>query len=114
MELLSNPPSILDAVGSADDQRVSRDAVARSHLLAPLEGSVHGPGPPDRNVVGGFSAAEFVDMFRQERGIFGDPLKRRQFVETSIESSFHRRTIVADFPKDERVVQLADLFERIQ
>src|SRR5262249_15999898 len=65
------------------------------------------------NVVGGFGAAEFVDVLRQELGILRNALKRRQLVEASVKSAFHGSAVIANLPKDERVVELADLFERI-
>src|SRR5215471_3737994 len=107
MELRANSAGVLDAVGPRDDERIARATEVRGDLLAPLERSVHGPGPADGNVVGGFGAAEFVDVLRQELGIFRNALKRRQFVETSVKSAFHGSAVIANLPKDERVVELA-------
>src|SRR3954471_7122651 len=111
MELRAYAARVLDAVRPRDHKWIARSAQVRSHLLAPLEGSIHGPRPADGNVVGGLGAAELVDVLEQELRAFRHTLKRGELVERPAQSPFHRSAVVADLPDDGRFFQLADLLE---
>src|SRR5580700_6539783 len=53
-------------------------------------------------------------MLNQKGRIFRNTLKRSEFVETAAKRAFHRGAVVADLPEDERIVHLADLFQRVE
>src|SRR4051812_29670758 len=113
VELRAYAPGILDAVRPCNHQRIARAAEMRSDLFAPLEGRVRRPSPADWNVIGRLGAAQFIDVLDQKRGVFGYALKCREFVKASAECALHRGAVVANFPKDERVVQLVSFLESV-
>ncbi len=118
-ELAAQAALVLDRGGPGDNHRVPGATQMRGDLLAPLERRVAGPGPGagemglhDRPAPGVNAAVEVDEHQLLLRGQWntGD---RRQLVERAGLGSLHARSVIAPDVKDQRVVALADLFERL-
>ena len=111
---------VLDALRPGDDHRVAGAAEVRGDLLAPLERRVAGPRPGGgvvrREGVGapGVEAAVLLDqrelLLRRQR----DAVLHRHLVERAGDRAFHAGAVVAEDVDDQRVVELAQLVDRVE
>ena len=99
--------------------RVARPAEVRADLLAPLERGVAGPRP-GRRVVRGHDLGRPRRPARRrleqlELHLVGqrDAVLHRQLVERAGDRALHAGAVVAPDPDDERVVELAQLLDRV-
>ncbi len=113
-ELAAHAALFLDAVGPMHDRAVARAAPVRSHLLGPLVGCIHRPGPTHREVAVGSFATELIQLGQHEFRRFdgSHAVEVGHLVESALQCTLCRGTIVADNQVDERVVD--HRFERIE
>ena len=71
-------------------------------------------GPADRVVVMCFPRAQIVFVFEDLFVIFFDSVHRGHFVERPLDHALGAGAVVADDVNDQRVVELAQLRDRIQ
>jgi hypothetical protein len=73
-------------------------------------------GPADRVVRGGFRAAELVESAGQELGRFefGHAVEADHLVERAVQCAFGRGAVVTDDQIDQRVIQEAEILDRIE
>ena len=118
-ELRTQPAGVVDAVGPVHDQRVARPAEVRADLLAPLERRV--PRPRPRGAVVGVHdrraplVQPAVALGELELHLVGqrDAVLHRQLVERAGDRPFHAGAVVTPDPQDQRVVELAQLLDRV-
>ena len=98
-------------VGPVHDRAVAGTTPVRRDLLRPLVRRVHRVGPADRIVVGGFRAAEVVDLAHQELGRLdpAHPVEHRDLVEATVRRPLGGGAVVADDVVDQRVVEDAEI-----
>ena len=115
VELRANLAARGDPARPVDDRAVARSAPVRGDLLRPLVGRVHRVRPADREVVVGLRRAEVVDARGHELG----RLERRGavedegLVEAAVDRALGARPVVADDVVDERVLEHAEVVERV-
>ena len=115
VELRANLAARGDPARPVDDRAVARSAPVRGDLLRPLVGRVHRVRPADREVVVGLRRAEVVDARGHELG----RLERRgavedeRLVEGAVDPALGARPVVADDVVDERVLEHAEVVERV-
>ena len=115
VELRADLAARCDAARPVDDRAVARSAPVRGDLLRPLVGRVHRVRPADREVVVRLRCAEVVDARGHELG----RLERRgavedeRLVEAAVDRALGARPVVADDVVDERVLEHAEVVERV-
>ena len=115
-----DPPASLDPFRPGDDHAVAGAAEVGGALLAPLERRVPGPRPGGRVVrrvrVGapGVEPAVLLDQRQLLLGRQGDPVLHRQLVEGAGQRALQAGAVVAEDVDDERVVELAQLLDRVE
>ena len=113
------PPRSVMRSGQCSDQRVAGPAEVRADLLAPLERRVPRPCPGRPVVWRHHRRAPRVDpavpLGELQLHLVGerDAVLHRQFVERAGDRPFHAGAVVAPDPDDQRVVQLAQLVDRV-
>ena len=107
MKLRANFPPRLDPLGPVHDQGVARAAQVARHLLGPLEGGVHGPGPADGHVRLAGRAADLVDAFDRALETQLQAEQAGDLAERAFQPPLGAGAIVAHDVHDERVVELA-------
>ena len=110
---LRTSPLALMRCGPADDQRVARAAEVGRDLLGPLERRVAGHRPARRHVREGLRPAPLVDVLEHVRHRLVDAVEVRHLVEHADHAAFGAGAVVADDVDDQRVVELADVFDRL-
>ena len=118
-ELAAQAAPVLDPRRPGDDHRVAGAAEVRGDLLAPLERRVAGPGPGagevglhDRAAPGVDAAVGSISLSccsARER----NAVERGHLVERAGLRAFHARAVVAPDVEDQRVVELAQLLDRV-
>ena len=110
-----SPPALVDLRRPVHDGAVAGAAPVRGHLLGPLEGGVHRPGPPDRVVVVGVRAAEVVHLADHELGGLegGHPVEVGHLVERAVDGALGRGAVVADDVVHQRVLQDAEVLQGV-
>ncbi len=101
----------LDSLGPVDDQRIAAAAVGAGDLLRPGEGRVAGHGPAGRVVRVGVRAAQIVVVLEDFRDGFVHAIEIGHLVEQAVHRAFGARAIVPDLVEDQRVVELAEVFD---
>ncbi len=114
VELSADASFVLDPRRPRDDQPVTRAAEVRSDLLRPLKRRVHRMRPADGIVVERRRRAQFVHAFEDCAEIFGDSVEEGHLVEQAIKSAFGAGTVVPLDVDDQRIVQLAEIFNRVE
>jgi hypothetical protein len=114
MELRADPAGVLDRSGHAITSGFRVPPEVRATCLPHWKGVFDGPRPADRNVVGGLGAPQLVDVLHQERRVLGRALEGGELIEASAQGALNGSAVVADLPEDERVVELANVLDRIQ
>ena len=118
-EVRTQAPGIGDALWPADDHGVARAAQVGADLLAPLERGVPRPRPCGAVVRVHDLGAPLVhatEAFGQlELHLVGqrDAVLHRHLVERTRDGAFHAGAVVAPDPDDHRVVELAELLDRV-
>ncbi len=104
-----------EPVRPVHDRAVARPAPVRRDLLRPLIRGVHRVCPADRVVVVRGRRPEIVDVRRHELGGLecSCAIEHHQLVERPLHRSFRARAVVADDVVDERVIEDAEVLERI-
>ena len=102
----------LDALGPRDDARVGGAAPVGLALPA-AEGRVAGVGPAPGVVVEGLDAAQLVDHLEVIFQRFLDIVEEEHLVERADRTALGAGAVVGD-DHDQRIVQLADLFQEIE
>ena len=105
------PPTSVDVAGPGHGHALRRSAEVRRHLLHPLERRVHRPRPGRRKVREGpvrspERVPEELVLDRHGNAIEGGELVRR-----AVEHAFGARAVVAADVDDQRVVELAEVFD---
>ena len=119
-ELGAQPAGVLDPLRPGDHRAVARAAEVGGALLAPLERRVPRPRPGGRVVrrvrVGapGVEPAVLLDQRELLLGGQDEPVVHRQLVEGAGQRSLHARAVVPEDVDDERVVELAQLLDRVE
>ncbi len=113
MELRADAALVLDPRRPRDDHAVARAAEVRRDLLGPLERRVHRVRPADRIVVEGHRPAELVHAAQHFREVLRDVVEERHLVQETVRAALGARAVVALDVDDERVVELAQLVDRI-
>ena len=113
MELAADAAHVLDMAGPGHDHSLCRAAEVRWHLLHPFERRVHRPCPRRRKVrerlVG---APERVpEQLRLDR--HGNAVERGELVRCAVEHAFGARAVVATDVDDQRVVEFAEVLDRL-
>ena len=116
MELVAQLAARLDARGPVHDRAVARPAPVRGDLLGPLVRRVHRVRPADRVVVVGLRRPELVDPLGHELGRLqrAGAVERDQLVEAAVHATLGARPVVADDVVDERVLEDAEVLERVE
>ena len=113
MELIPDAAQVRDVTRPRHANALRRTAAMRRHLFAPLERCIERPRPSRCKVREGFvRSPEFVP----EKLIFnrhGDTVERGKFVRRPVEHSLCARAVVAADVDDQRVVQFAKVFDRL-
>ncbi len=101
--------------GPVHDRAVAGAAPVRGDLLGPLVRRVHRVRPADRVVVVGLRRAELVDPLGHELGRLqrAGAVERDQLVEAAVHAALGARAVVADDVVDERVLEHAEVVERV-
>ena len=113
-------PSSLIRLGPVDDERVARAAEVRADLLSPLERRVARPRPGGRVVRRHHLVAPRLDaavaLGELQLHLVGqrDAVLHRQLVEGAGDRALHAGAVVAPDPEHERVVELAELVDRVE
>ena len=108
-----------DPLGPVHDERVARAAEMRADLLSPLKRRVARPRPRRRVVRIHHRAAPRVDtavaLRELELHLVGqrDPVLHRQLVERAGDRALHAGAVIPPDPQHERVLQLAELLDRV-
>ena len=113
VELLADLASCLDAVGPVHHHPVPGATEVRRHLLRPLVRSVHCVRPTDRVVVECRRRADLVEPGKDLVDGFFHTVERFGLVERPVETAFGRCAVVTGDVDDDRVVEHADLLERV-
>ena len=118
-ELRAQPAGVVDPLRPVHDQRVAGPTEVRADLLAPLERGVARPRPR-RGVVrvhdrGTPLVQAAVALGELQLHLVGqrDAVLHRQLVERAGDRALHAGAVVAPDPQDERVVELAQLLDRV-
>ena len=106
-------PFALMRFGPAHHQRIARAAEVGSDLLGPHEGRVAGHRPAGRHVREGFGAAPFVDVLQHVGHRLRDAVEIGHLVEHADHAALGARAVVADDVDEQRVVQLAQILDRL-
>ena len=114
-ELIARLAASRDPVRPAHDRAVTGAAPVRGDLLGPLVGRVARVRPADRVVVVGLRRAELVQHGHHElrRLQRGHRVEVGHLVEGAVERALGRGTVVADDHVDQRVVEHAELIDRV-
>src|SRR5262245_50153492 len=100
--------------GPRDTHTLPDAAEMRGDLLGPTERRVEGPGPTDGHVVVSFVCApNVVEVLELVSDRHIDAVEHGNFVGRADERTFGARTIVAADVDDERIVELAHVFDRL-
>ena len=119
-ELRAHLGARLQARRPCHDHRVAGAAEVRRVLLAPLERRVQRVRPRGRAVRRGVRAAErleaavLLDQLGLLLGVEHEPVEERQLVERAGRRALHARAVVAPDVEDERVVEVAELLDRVE
>jgi hypothetical protein len=112
VELGANAARVLDAVGPSDRHALPSATEVRRHLLGPFERRVERPGPRHRHVwVGRSGAPCVVSLHLFGNGKIEDAVVRGHLIEGAARGAFGAGAIVAADVDDERVVELAHVFD---
>ena len=113
VELRADAAHILDVAGPRHDHALPGAAEEGGHLLGPFERRVEGPGPRHRHVRRGHvRAQDIVELqLRFDRNI--DGLNRGQVERRADRGAFGAGAVVAADVDDERVIELAQVFHRL-
>ena len=104
----------LDAVRPVHDERVARTAVVRGDLLGPLERRVAGVRPAGVEVVVGVLAAEsLVEARELVLDLVRQTVEHDHLVEGAGQAALGAAAVVAPDVEEQRVVELAQLLERV-
>ena len=99
--------------GQLHDERVARAAEVGGHLLGPHEGRIAGHRPARRHVREGLGPAPFVDVLQHVGHRLRDAVEVRHLVEHADHAAFRAGAVVAHHVQDQRVVELAHVFDRL-
>jgi hypothetical protein len=99
-----------DALGPVRHHADARAAEVGRHLLGPLERRVQRHGPTGRHVGIGFGAAPFVHQLDHVFEFLGHAVEVGHFVEHAVHAAFGTGPVVAGDVEDQRVVELANVF----
>ena len=115
VELVAGLALVRQAVGPVHDRAVAGAAPVRGHLLGPLVRRAQRVRPADRVVVVGLRGAEVVDLGQQELGGLDarHAVERGHLVEAAVERALGRGAVVADDVVDQRVVEDAEVVDRV-
>ena len=115
MELRTDLALGFDPVRPVHDGSVARPSPVPRDLLRPLIRRVHRARPANRIVVVGGRRAELIDARRHELGGLqgGGSVEHHQLVERPLVGALGARAIVTDDVVDERVLEHAEIIERI-
>src|SRR5262249_8340879 len=105
-ELRTQPAFVADALRPTDHHRIARSAEVRRHLFGPLERSIRGNRPADRDIWLGLRAANVVVLGQQAGQAELDAVQTRNAVDRALQTAFGRGAIVADDVNDQRIVEL--------
>ena len=103
-----------DVFGPGDDQGIARAAVVGRNLLGPHEGRVAGDGPAGGHVRIGGGAAPLVVVLEHVRHSLLNAVEVGDLVEHAVHAALGAGAVVAEDVEDERVVELAHLFEGVE
>lgn len=119
-ELVANSLVRRDPAGPGNHHRIPCPAEMAGHLLAPLERCVVGVRPGRGKVRGGvlvaerFDSAVLFDQLQLVVGIEDDAVQKCHLVERPGDGALHAGAVVAPDVEDQGVVQLAQVFDRIE
>ena len=119
-ELLPQPASVLDPPRPRDHHRVAGAAEVAGQLLAPLERGIAGPAPAGGIVRRGqrpapcVEAAVLLDLLELLLSGERDPVVDDELVESARRRALHAGAVVAPDVDHERVVELAQLLQRVE
>ena len=112
-ELLAQAALVLDACRPRDDHVLVGAAEPGGVLLEPVEGRVEGPRPARRHVVvGEFGAPGLVELHLHVHRR-ADAVEERDLAERAFRPAFGAGAVVAVLVDDQRVVELAQVLERL-
>ena len=113
VELIANAAGVLDAHGPGHGHAVASAAEMRGHLLGPLIGRIPGPRPAHRVMrVGLVGTPDVVELHVLFHGrVHG--VGNSELVEQAVQRALGARAVVAADVDHERVVELADVLDRL-
>ncbi len=111
---LRRPPLSLMPLRPVDDHAVAGAAEVGGHLLGPREGRVEGDRPAGGHVREGFRTAPLVDQRDQVLDLLGHAVEVGHLVVHADEAALGAGAVVAGDVDEQRVVHLADVFERLR
>ena len=112
-ELAAQAALLLDALRPVDDHAVASAAEIGRHLLGPGERRVERDRPAGGHVREGLRAAPLVDQRDQVLDLLGDAVEIGHLVVHADEAALGAGAVVAGDVDEQRVVQLADVLERL-
>ena len=110
-ELFPQTAFVLDPPGPGDHQRVAGAAQVRGHLLDPLKGCGHGPGPAGRVLGVGLGAADDIELGQLHLHGFLQALEGSHVIDTARRATLGTAAIVADDVEKQGIVELAGGFQ---
>ncbi len=113
MPLRSNFPLGFDAVRPVSHESIASSAVTASDLLRPSEWRVPSHGPSGGVVAVRIRATQVIQMLEYVCDRFGHTVEVSCFIEQPVHRPFGTRAVVTDDVEDECVVQLPQVFDRI-
>ncbi len=113
--LLTDLTLVLDPVRPVHDDRVAGTTVVGGHLLGPGEGGIEGHRPAGGHVRVGRRAAPVIVVLHHEVDVraLGLVVEVGHLVVQTVHPAFGARPIVAGDVEDQRVVDLAQIFDRL-
>ncbi len=104
---------VLDALRPVNDHAVAGAAEVGGHLLGPREGRVEGHRPAGGHVREGFRTAPLVDQRDEVLHLLGHAVEVGHLVVHADEAALGAGAVVAGDVDEQRVVQLADVLQRL-
>ena len=113
VELRAQTPALRDPLRPMDDEPVAGAAVVRRDLLRPRERGVSCHGPPRGVMVAGERATQLVHVMQNLVDRLRHAVEHAELVEEAVHRPFGAGAVVAGLVEGERVVEHAQLPERL-